>query len=438
MPSQPRRSSSDLRLLFFTRILPGPRVSGSGTYAFELLSYLASHGCKIRVVWTSLSYEQEVRFRNELPAEAAAVFDIQAKNCIRIGRYLYNPNAILLPLKARCLHLIKQIIKPVWSPRKPAASLAYQSAAAAPQTTSTAWDRLCTDDELALLRQHVAAFKPGVILANYSWMLAGATQLSPRLPTWVLTNDYRFRRCILTSDYEFKEVLADDDDHTLEKRLLGTADIILAIQENEAACFRRALPGRRVLTAGMPASAQPAPPAALAPICAFLGSNNIANKKAVEWFMTDVWPLVRQRIPDARFLVGGRVCSDLKMPSTECGIQLLGTVDSVYDFYAGAAVVVAPLLEGSGVKIKLVEAVAHGRACVATSVGIDGVEFFSPFVAVADQPQKFAEATIRFLEDARLRENSASSAREIATHRLHPDICFRAVLDELKPLADTP
>ncbi|MGH6958583.1 MAG: glycosyltransferase, partial [Caulobacteraceae bacterium] len=80
------------------------------------------------------------------------------------------------------------------------------------------------------------------------------------------------------------------------------------------------------------------------------------------------------------------------------GVRYLGFVDRLDPLYADAGVVISPLTGGSGLKIKLIEALAHGKACVATSVTLQGVEEEAAHaVAVADTPEAFASSVVELL-----------------------------------------
>jgi glycosyltransferase involved in cell wall biosynthesis len=85
-------------------------------------------------------------------------------------------------------------------------------------------------------------------------------------------------------------------------------------------------------------------------------------------------------------------------------------------FFARAHAVVVPILAGAGIRVKIVEAMAAGRAVVSTPLGCEGLAGLEPgqHLLVADAPQPFAQAAIRLLRDAPLREQIARAGRELA------------------------
>jgi glycosyltransferase involved in cell wall biosynthesis len=160
----------------------------------------------------------------------------------------------------------------------------------------------------------------------------------------------------------------------------------------------------------------------------FVGSNHASNLEGLEWFLERVWPVVRTHCPAAKVLVAGSIC-DLLHPDAHERVTLLGPVADLADVYARSALVIAPILKGSGFKIKVLEAASHGRTCVTTTVGIEGAECLSPPFWVADTPSQFADCIIEGLGDIeRLAALGRQAAETAATHFATP-ACY-AALDE--------
>lgn len=98
------------------------------------------------------------------------------------------------------------------------------------------------------------------------------------------------------------------------------------------------------------------------------------NVDAALWFVDDILPLVRQRVPNATFtIVGRQPAPQLDRLRDERGITLTGAVDSVVPYLRGAAAYVAPLRMGSGTRLKLLEAMAVGVPIVATPTAAAGL-----------------------------------------------------------------
>lgn len=171
---------------------------------------------------------------------------------------------------------------------------------------------------------------------------------------------------------------------------LGEAEVVVAIQKHEAARFAPLLAGRsEVLTVplAVPAAERASP--GEDDVVLFVGSNAAPNVDGLRWFLDEAWPRLRRLRPDARLLVAGTVTRNL--PALPEGVSGLGVVDDLGPLYVRAGVVISPLRLGSGLKIKLVEAAGHGKAVVATTVTLQGVEEeMGGAIRIADEPGAFA------------------------------------------------
>lgn len=213
-----------------------------------------------------------------------------------------------------------------------------------------------------------------------------------------------------------------------ETALLARADLIVAIQEREAEAFRSMLPDRRVITVPMPVRAQPQPvERAVAGRCVFVGGFSGHNIEALHWLLREIWPQVRAAHPAAELVVAGTVGQAVPVPPV--GVRLLGPVTDLETLYAETAVSLVPLPMGTGLKIKLVEAMGRGRPVVTTPAGAEGfTELESGEVAVvAESAAEFAAAVVKLLDSAAWRASVARRQLAWIEARLAP-------AEVLKPL----
>jgi glycosyltransferase involved in cell wall biosynthesis len=131
----------------------------------------------------------------------------------------------------------------------------------------------------------------------------------------------------------------------------------------------------------------------------FIGSYNWPpNLDGMQWFTSEVWPLVRARTPDARLTVVGRSPPDW-LQRIE-GVTATGYVDDERAYYERARVILAPLRFGSGVRLKILHALAMARPVVSTALGAEGIPIVDgESIELADTPLAFAEKIVRLLTD---------------------------------------
>lgn len=150
------------------------------------------------------------------------------------------------------------------------------------------------------------------------------------------------------------------------------------------------------------------------------GFNHPPNLDAMQWFIGEVFPLIRQRLPGIRFhCIGADVPDSLRaLAATQPGVQVHGYVPDVVPWMAGGRVAVAPLRFGAGVKGKINLSMAHGQPVVATHCAAEGMHLHDgEDVLVADDARAFADAVVRLHDDEALwRRLSGNGLDNIARH----------------------
>ena len=197
-----------------------------------------------------------------------------------------------------------------------------------------------------------------------------------------------------------------------ETALLERADVVVAIQDREAAAFREMLPQKRVVTVPMPLTPQPQPAHAEIPgRCLFVGGYSGHNIEAVQWLLSEIWPFVHVAQPQAELVIAGTVGRAVTNPPP--GVRAIGPVENLKTEYAASSVCVVPLPLGTGLKIKLVEAMSYGRAVLTTPAGAEGFpELEAGHLAIVEgEARAFAEQLVRLL-------GSASERAEVVRRQL--------------------
>ena len=130
------------------------------------------------------------------------------------------------------------------------------------------------------------------------------------------------------------------------------------------------------------------------------GMDVAPNHQGVSWFVQDVWPLVLQALPEAQNALAGRNMGPEWTSDENAGVHVLGEVDDAAATYDTSSVVVVPLHAGSGMRIKIAEALAAGRPIVTTTKGMTGLPLkHEEHVKVADTAEHFAKALVELLSN---------------------------------------
>jgi glycosyltransferase involved in cell wall biosynthesis len=130
------------------------------------------------------------------------------------------------------------------------------------------------------------------------------------------------------------------------------------------------------------------------------------NEDAALHFVEDIFPLIKVKRPQAQFwIVGSGPTERVKALTRISGIHVTGKVDDIRPYVQSATVFVCPLRFGSGVKNKILAAMAMQKATVATSMSIEGLDLADDReVLLADEPQAFADKVVRLLKDQKAAE----------------------------------
>ncbi len=142
------------------------------------------------------------------------------------------------------------------------------------------------------------------------------------------------------------------------------------------------------------------------------------NLDGIKQFIKNIWPRIARTHPDARCkIIGGRPPSSL-LALAGPQIELTGFVPDLRPHLASAAVVVVPLRLGGGTRLKIVEAMAMGKAIVSTSLGAEGIEAVpGRDILIEDDPAAFAAAVNRLLVEPDLGARIGQSARQLACQK---------------------
>ena len=152
----------------------------------------------------------------------------------------------------------------------------------------------------------------------------------------------------------------------------------------------------------------------------FCGSmDTVMNVDAVLQFAREVFPLVREKVPDSEFwIVGRNPPKQVHHLSRRGFIKVTATVEDVRPYYDKAKVFVAPFKFGGGTKLKILEAMAMKVPIVSTSVGCQGIDVMNnAHLVVEDDMERFAKTVTDLLMDERRRAELAKEARKLVEEK---------------------
>jgi glycosyltransferase involved in cell wall biosynthesis len=205
----------------------------------------------------------------------------------------------------------------------------------------------------------------------------------------------------------FRDVL---EQRRADRIALRTHRHLVASSPVVAEELRRDAPGAEVLLAPLTLDPSLYPPAPLdgLPVAGIIGTAAWPpTAEAMRELVDTVWPLVVQRIPEARLVVAGRGTDALGLAGP--GVEVQGEVASASAFLRGLSVLLFPQRRGSGMKVKVLEAIASCVPVVTTAAGGEGIAP-NDGVIVSEEPAVLADAAVELLADVAARRERGAAA----------------------------
>ncbi|MCA9941202.1 MAG: glycosyltransferase [Anaerolineales bacterium] len=199
------------------------------------------------------------------------------------------------------------------------------------------------------------------------------------------------------------------------------ADQVTAVSEADQETLQGLVPEKRVtpIPNCIDVATYDLPPDGLYPTFDLVFSGKMdyrPNVDAMLWFVAEIWPRIREARPQATLAVVGQKPHPRLEPLYHLpGVTMTGWVESVQPYLAGATVYVMPFRMGSGTRLKLIEAMAAGKAIVSTPIGAEGFPVVhNEHLMLASTPNEFATAVLTLLTQPPRRQKLGNAARQFA------------------------
>jgi glycosyltransferase involved in cell wall biosynthesis len=225
---------------------------------------------------------------------------------------------------------------------------------------------------------------------------------------------------------------------------LNTFDGIVTVSKNDAGFFSRA--GCMIPIIDIPFIARLSEYGAGETSCEFpslfhIGAMNWKpNIEGIAWFLDEVWPHIHRRFPSLKLYLAGRFMPGWIAEKQYPQVVVVGEVPDAKDFIQSKGIMVAPLLSGSGIRIKILESMALARPVIATTIGAEGIPYTAgKNILIADKPEEFTAAIGKCIADRAFCEEVGRAARELIEEEYQNEACtgklvafYQRVLDSRK------
>lgn len=408
-------------VLLVTHVVPFPPAAGNEIRILKLISWLRDRGFRVVLLLTSRALPPDVRAGLEARVDHLALLPPLAQPAPGPPRQQpRKENPLLAALAWRVDRLRQRLARP----KRPATTPdRHPHAPGLEQSEAERVKRsLCPPALVRAVKALCDEHKPSVVIAEYIF-LSECLDVAPSGTLKLIDTHDMFS---LKQESLLMHGIADPLACTAEEEraCLLKADVVIAIQAREAALMAALVPERSVINVGIDFDVVAHPgTAATAGRMLVVGSDNPPNVHGLRTFLAEAWPAIRRQCPSATLRVVGRLAS--AVDGAAAGVEPAGWVDSLAAEYAAAEVVINPTIAGTGLKIKTVEALCHGRALVVWPNGADGLAEAEPApFRIAESWPDFAAAVVSLLNDSVARSRLERLALAYAQQKFNPEAVY--------------
>jgi glycosyltransferase involved in cell wall biosynthesis len=220
---------------------------------------------------------------------------------------------------------------------------------------------------------------------------------------------------------------------TYEKSILNKFDTLFAISSVDEHFFKSI--GCNIPVYTFPVSLNRKEYAKEFPLCThksigYIGSMDWRpNMEGLQWFLEKVWPLIQQLDSGITFHLAGKYLPKHLTSYSDHSFVIEGEVEDALEFIARQHVFVVPLLSGSGMRVKIIEAMALGKCVIATSIAAEGIHYqHDKNILIADKADDFYKQILRCFTDKNLVSRIGQQAKKLVDKYHDNEKSSRAML----------
>ena len=276
-------------------------------------------------------------------------------------------------------------------------------------------------------------YNPSIVMSEYLYLApylkyapAGALKIVDTIDVFS-----RKERELCGYGIEFPLACTEEE----ERKYLLNSDLVLGIQLDETALLRKMLPEKDIINVGVDMPVDPLSKlVSKEKILLVVGGLNNNNVHGVEAFLRESWNLICSANADVLLRVVGSVCKKVNKNLVSERVEFVGIVDDLRAEYENADIVINPVVAGTGLKIKTIEAMCYGKPLVSTPNGVEGIPVENPKRApfeVADTYEAFVDIVVELLTDDGKRNKIAKNAVDYVSKYFSSEYIYRDLRDRL-------
>ncbi len=203
-----------------------------------------------------------------------------------------------------------------------------------------------------------------------------------------------------------------------ELKVASESDVLVCISPLDEAVFKEMGVSKPIITIPTGLELKEYPSSDLPGDCSvfFIGALDwMPNQEGLKWFLDQVLDPLRQDLPGVSFHVAGRNApAHFEKMLAKKQVIYHGEIEDAKAFMKAYRIMVAPLFTGSGIRIKILEAMALGRPVITTPIGIEGISVQeNQPIMISEDPEVFKNQIIKLCQDDELARGMAREGRQL-------------------------
>ncbi len=156
----------------------------------------------------------------------------------------------------------------------------------------------------------------------------------------------------------------------------------------------------------------------------------VPNQQAIKWFLEKVWSQVEIKHPEALINIAGKKMPDWLREWKQHNVKIVGEVPNAVDFINENKIMIAPLFSGSGMRVKIIEAMALGKVVIATDIAMEGIDVeHKKNVLIADTADDFVQSINWCMENLSQLEVIGNNARKLIEEKYDNAVIIKKLID---------
>lgn len=166
------------------------------------------------------------------------------------------------------------------------------------------------------------------------------------------------------------------------------------------------------------------------PVVYHLGAMDwLPNAEAITWFLREVLPLIQKQNKEVKISLAGRNMAEQNFEYRSQQVEIIGEVTEPLTYQENKAILIVPLLSGSGIRAKIIEGLALGKTIISTSIGAQGIEYKNgENIIIADTAEEFARNIIYYSQSIEQCKIISKNARELSLRLYKSDSTAKSMI----------